>query len=156
MNLLKNKKINMIKLEALQKKSPEDLYEDDLINFENEYQKALQREREDEMSDVAHPTTKKAGGDKARKRQTAKPQRAETKPAPHGQRITPVIDPALVKKVNEEILKRSKEEKAIEDKKTIIEYLVKEGVTSEEIVEIMQNRCKEKKKVGDGTEKKIR
>ena len=62
------------------------------------------------MSDVAHPTTKKAaGGDnKARKRQTTKPQRAETKPAPHGQRIAPVLDPALVKKVNEEILKRSK------------------------------------------------
>jgi hypothetical protein len=60
------------------------------------------------MSDVAHPTTKKAGGDKTKKRFTTKPQRAETKPAPHGQRITPVIDPALVKKVNEEILKRSK------------------------------------------------
>lgn len=61
------------------------------------------------MSDVAHPTTKKAAGaDKARKRPSAKPQRAETKPAPHGQRIKPVIDPALLKKVNEEILKRSK------------------------------------------------
>jgi len=61
------------------------------------------------MSEVAHPTTKKAGGDaKARKRLTAKPQRAETKPAPHGKRIEPVIDPALVKKVNEEIAKRSK------------------------------------------------
>ncbi len=61
------------------------------------------------MSDVAHHTTKKAGGDnKARKRQTTKPQRAETKPAPHGKRITPVIDPALIKKANEEILKRTK------------------------------------------------
>ena len=70
----------------------------------------MEQERIDEMSDVAHPTTKKAaGGDnKARKRQTTKPQRAETKPAPHGQRIAPVLDPALVKKVNEEILKRSK------------------------------------------------
>lgn len=62
------------------------------------------------MSDVAHPTTKKgAGGDnKSKKRLTSKPQRAETKPAPHGQRITPIIDPALIKKVNEEIAKRSK------------------------------------------------
>jgi hypothetical protein len=60
------------------------------------------------MSDVAHHTTKKAGGDKGRKQIIAKPQRAETKPAPHGQRIKPVIDPALIKKVNEEILKRSK------------------------------------------------
>ena len=69
----------------------------------------MEKERADEMSDVAHPTTKKVGGDnKARKRVTAKPQRAETKPAPHGKRITPVIDPALIKKVNEEILKRSK------------------------------------------------
>jgi len=153
--ILKEQKEKHEKLDALQKKSPEDLYEDDILNFENEYRKTMEKERADEMSEVAHYTTKKgAGGDKARKRQTTKPQRAETKPAPHGQRITPVIDPALVKKVNEEILKRSKEEKAIEDKKTIIEYLVKEGVTSEEIVEIMQNRCKEKKKVGDGTEKK--
>jgi len=152
--ILKEQRDKHDKLEALQKKSPEDLYEDDITNFENEYQKALEKEREDEMSDVAHHTTKKQGGDKARKRQTTKPQRAETKPAPHGQRITPVIDPALVKKVNEEILKRSKEEKTIEDKKTIIEYLVKEGVTSQEITEIMQNRCKEKKKVGGATEKK--
>ena len=62
------------------------------------------------MSDVAHHTTKKGAGadNKPKKRQTAKPQRAETKPAPHGKRITPVIDPALLKKVNEEILKRSK------------------------------------------------
>ena len=61
------------------------------------------------MSDVAHPTTKKgAGGAKDRKRLTAKPQRAETKPAPHGRRITPVVDPALIKRVNEEIAKRTK------------------------------------------------
>ncbi len=70
----------------------------------------LEKERVDEMSDVAHHTTKKVGGvdNKAKKRPTIKLQRAETRPAPHGQRITPVIDPALVKKVNEEILKRSK------------------------------------------------
>ena len=43
------------------------------------------------------------------------------------------------------------EEKAVEDKKTIIEYLVKEGVTAEEISGIMQNRCREKKKVGGAT-----
>lgn len=61
------------------------------------------------MSDVAHPTTKKgAGGAKDRKRLTAKPQRAETRPAPHGRRITPVVDPALIKRVNEEIAKRTK------------------------------------------------
>jgi ribosomal protein S25 len=61
------------------------------------------------MSDVAHHTTKRGGADnKTKKRQTTKPQRAETKPAPHGERIIPVIDPALIKKVNEEILKKSK------------------------------------------------
>jgi hypothetical protein len=61
------------------------------------------------MTEVAHYTTKKAGGDtKGRKKQATKPQRAETRPAPHGQRITPVLDPAFVKKVNEEILKRSR------------------------------------------------
>ena len=60
------------------------------------------------MSDVAHYTTKKVGDAKGRKKQLAKPQRAETKPAPHGQRITPVIDPAFVKKVNEEIVKRNR------------------------------------------------
>ena len=62
------------------------------------------------MSEVAHPTTKKAAGaeSKNRKKQSIKPQRAETRPAPHGQRITPVLDPALVKKVNEELQKRSR------------------------------------------------
>ncbi|CAF3975644.1 unnamed protein product, partial [Rotaria sp. Silwood2] len=153
--IVKDQKEKHDKLDALEKKSPEDLYEDDIFNFETEYRKVLEKERADEMSEVAHPTTKKAGGDnKARKRQTTKPQRAETRPAPHGKRITPVIDPALVKKVNEEILKRTKEEKTVEDKKSIIEYLVKEGVTSEEITNIMQMRCKEKKKIGGVTEKK--
>ena len=37
--ILKEQKEKRDKLEALQKKSPEDLYEDDLINFEAEYQK---------------------------------------------------------------------------------------------------------------------
>ena len=128
--ILKDQKEKHDKLEALKKKSPEDLYEDDIANFEAEYHKVcsqyssidprkkfllnvvqtIESERADEMSEVAHHTTKKAGGDnKARKRQTiSKPQRAETKPAPHGKRITPVIDPALIKKVNEEIVKRSK------------------------------------------------
>ncbi|CAF1167473.1 unnamed protein product [Adineta ricciae] len=153
--ILKEQKEKRDKLEALQKKSPEDLYEDDLINFEAEYQKTIEKERADEMSDVAHPTTKKgAGGAKDRKRLTAKPQRAETKPAPHGQRITPVVDPALIKRVNEEIAKRAKEEKAIEDKKTIIEFLVKEGVTNEEIASIMQMRCRDKKKIPGATDKK--
>jgi hypothetical protein len=72
----------------------------------------MEKERADEMSEVAHYTTKKVGGTagdtKGRKKQAIKPQRAETKPAPNGQRITPVIDPAFVKKVNEELLKRSR------------------------------------------------
>lgn len=72
----------------------------------------MEKERADEMSEVAHYTTKKAGGattdGKGRKKQAAPPQRAETKPAPHGQRITPVIDPAFVKKVNEELVKRNR------------------------------------------------
>jgi hypothetical protein len=37
------------------------------------------------------------------------------------------------------------------DKRTIIEFLVKEGATSEEISEIMQIRCKEKKRIGNAT-----
>ncbi|CAF3850431.1 unnamed protein product, partial [Rotaria magnacalcarata] len=154
-DILKEQKGKHDKLDALEKKSPEDLYEDDILNFEAEYRKTMEKERADEMSGVAHPTTKKAGGDnKARKRQTTKPQRAETRPAPNGQRIAPVIDPALVKKANEEILKRSKEEKTVEDKKSIIEYLTKEGVSAEDITSIMQTRCREKKKIGGVTEKK--
>ena len=38
-DILKDQKEKHDKLDALQKKSPEDLYEDDLFNFENEYQK---------------------------------------------------------------------------------------------------------------------
>jgi hypothetical protein len=72
----------------------------------------MEKERADEMTEVAHYTTKKVGGaagdSKGRKKQGAVPQRAETRPAPNGQRITPVIDPAFVKKVNEELLKRSR------------------------------------------------
>jgi DNA topoisomerase-2 len=37
--IIKEQKEKRDKLEALQKKSPEDLYEDDLFNFENEYRK---------------------------------------------------------------------------------------------------------------------
>jgi len=152
--ILKEQQEKHEKLEALQRKTPEDLYEDDLRHFEAEYHKAIEKERADEMSEVAHYTTKKAADAGGRKKQATKPQRAETRPAPNGQRIAPTIDPAFVKKVNEELIKRSREEKAVVDKRTIIEYLVKEGVTSEEISEIMQIRCKEKKRIGNATEKK--
>lgn len=37
------------------------------------------------------------------------------------------------------------------DKKSIIEYLVKEGVIAEEITEIMQTRCKAKKTLDSAT-----
>ncbi|CAF3458364.1 unnamed protein product [Rotaria sp. Silwood1] len=157
--ILKEQQEKHEKLAALQRKSPEDLYEDDLYHFEAEYHKAIEKERADEMSEVAHYTTKKVAGatttdGKSRKKQIIKPQRLETKPAPNGQRIQPVIDPAFVKKVTEELIKRNREEKTIADKRTIIEYLVKEGVASEEISEIMQIRCKEKKRIGNATEKK--
>ena len=70
---------------------------------------AIAKERADEMSEVAHYTTKKAADDsKGRKKQAMKPQRAETKPAPNGQRIAPIIDPAFVKKVTEELMKRNR------------------------------------------------
>ena len=61
------------------------------------------------MSEVAHYTTKKAAGEgKGNKKQAIKPQRIETKPAANGQRIAPVTDPAFLKKVTEELLKRSR------------------------------------------------
>jgi hypothetical protein len=130
------------------------------------------------MTEVAHYTTKKAAkptvDSKNRKKPAANLQRAETKPAPHGQRIVPVIDPAYVKKVAEELIKRTRvrpmivcsvvtivneirlalavqEDKAMADKRTIIEYLVREGVTSDEITNLMQVRCKTKKKLGTAT-----
>lgn len=59
-----------------------------------------------------------------------------------------MLDPALVKIINEDLQKRSQ---TVADKKTIIEYLVKEGVTAEEITEIMQTRCKAKKTPGSAT-----
>ncbi len=68
----------------------------------------MEKERADEMSEVAHYTTKKAADLGGRKKQAAKPQRAETRPAPNGQRITPTLDPAFIKKVNEELLKRTR------------------------------------------------
>lgn len=37
--ILKEKQERQDRLEALKKKSPEDLFEDDLLNFENEYRK---------------------------------------------------------------------------------------------------------------------
>lgn len=37
--IIREQKEKHEKLEALEKKSPEDLYEEDLLNFENEYRK---------------------------------------------------------------------------------------------------------------------
>lgn len=73
--------------------------------------KAMEKERVDEMTEVAHYTTKKqapSANEKGRKKVAAKIQRAETRPAPNGQRIEPVIDPAFVKRVNEELLKKNR------------------------------------------------
>lgn len=43
------------------------------------------------------------------------------------------------------------EEKTVVDKQTIITYLMDEGVAPEQIAEIMQIRCKEKKRIGATT-----
>ncbi len=39
--ILKEQKEKHDKLDALQKKAPEDLYEEDILNFENEYRKVI-------------------------------------------------------------------------------------------------------------------
>ncbi len=44
------------KLEALQKKSPEDLYEDDLYHFETEYHKVNRLRQSQSMSTVMNPS----------------------------------------------------------------------------------------------------
>ncbi|CAF0724246.1 unnamed protein product [Didymodactylos carnosus] len=133
-DILKEQKTKHDVLNTLKNKTPEDLYEEDLNNFENEYKKQIAKEKIDDMSDVAHHTTKKVGGFGGAKKQ--KPQRQETKPAAHGQKIEP--------------------EKADSSKQKIIDVLVQEGVTTEQLASLIPAAKKKKgKDAATGNEKQI-
>ncbi|CAF0772126.1 unnamed protein product [Didymodactylos carnosus] len=141
-DILREQKAKHDTLEALKSKTPEDLYEDDLDNFENEYKKQMTKEKADEMTDVAHYTTKKVGGPASKKQ---KPERQETKPAPHGQKIAPVIDPNLLKKSEDEQKKRKREEK-VTDKQKIIDFLIQEGITGDQLASLIPEAKKKRVK----------
>ncbi|XP_064478636.1 DNA topoisomerase 2-alpha-like [Ornithodoros turicata] len=86
-DLLKKRDEKRAELEALRKKSPEHLWEEDLTAFEAKLDEVEKQEREDETSTVK--TVVKTGKGRAK---SAKNTSEETKPAVDGERVIPKVD----------------------------------------------------------------
>ncbi|ESN96010.1 hypothetical protein HELRODRAFT_68444 [Helobdella robusta] len=85
--LLKQKNKKADELYALRKKSPTDLWRDDLDAFIAELDKVEQQEKEDELSGLSHPSGKAAKGKVGKKGSGM-----ETRPSPSGVRVVPSTD----------------------------------------------------------------
>ncbi|XP_013787999.2 DNA topoisomerase 2-alpha-like [Limulus polyphemus] len=97
--LLKKRDDKRMELQILQKKSPVELWKEDLGNFLNELDKVEQKEIEDENQGLSgkHSKFGKAGVGKGKGR-GKKMNLEETQPSPIGERVIPHIDPELKKK----------------------------------------------------------
>lgn len=93
--LLKQRDEKKSELEALKKKSKEDLWMDDLEEFMQNLEELEQREREDEKQSLSKPVKIKGKGVKARK-----VVEEMNKPSPMGRRVVPRIDTAMKNKAD--------------------------------------------------------
>lgn len=115
--LLQKKEAKAKELTDLRKKSPNDLWRDDLDLFVTELDRVEQQERDDATS-----------GDKKQKA-AAKGNRAkkllqEAQPSPTGRRVEPRIDSAMKKKADAEVLKKMKAKGKKEERNgSILDYM---------------------------------
>ncbi|KAG9335653.1 hypothetical protein JZ751_004304 [Albula glossodonta] len=102
--LLKQRDSKRAELNELQRKSPEDLWKEDLAVFIEELDRVEAQEREDLSAGKATKLVKgKVGKPKARKMQLE-----ETMPSPFGRRIVPQITPAMKADASKKMTKKKK------------------------------------------------
>ncbi|CAD5115354.1 DgyrCDS4334 [Dimorphilus gyrociliatus] len=110
---LKKKKDKEVELNTLKKKSPKDLWREDLNDFIEELEKVEEKERADAGTAIVTTTGKTGKG----RGKTAKVHLQDTKPSQFGERVPPVLDPALRTKVLAEANRKRKAAAKKEDGK---------------------------------------
>lgn len=110
--LLKKRDEKIKELEDLKKKTPSELWLDDLNEFEAELNKVEQKEKD---SETGQPKLKKKAGGSKKKHQSE-----EDKPSPFGERIEPTVDEEHKKKYEKKVpgeAKKGRKKKEVEVKK---------------------------------------
>ncbi|XP_071112129.1 DNA topoisomerase 2-alpha-like isoform X2 [Haliotis cracherodii] len=102
--LCKQRDAKAVELEKLRRKSPSDLWEEDLETFLHALDAVEEQERNDEeISRNVKPKSAKPGKQKARKMPIQ-----ETMPSPMGRRVVPRVDSAMKIKATKEAAKKSR------------------------------------------------
>ncbi|XP_055353696.1 DNA topoisomerase 2-alpha-like [Paramacrobiotus metropolitanus] len=96
MDLMEKRDNKNEELSALRKKTPSDLYTDDLDEFESRLKKVEAEEADAEA--FVSPTKKPAGRAKGQKGRGAVASKADTLPSVYGTRVEPVVDTATIAK----------------------------------------------------------
>ncbi|XP_074640102.1 DNA topoisomerase 2-alpha-like isoform X2 [Tubulanus polymorphus] len=161
--LLKQKDAKADELAKLRRKTPKDLWKDDLANFRDELDKIEEKEREDDL--MAVNALSKATAGKGRKLGGKLGLSVQCKPSPHGIRVAPAID-ILKKKESATGRGRKKKDDPLQQK--LLDFLDNEGEDdnmkplaerigmSPEKYEAKENAAKSKKPAAATKEKKPR
>ncbi|XP_018431523.1 PREDICTED: DNA topoisomerase 2-alpha [Nanorana parkeri] len=104
--LCKQRDAKIKELEDLKKKSPSDLWKNDLAVFIEELDRVEEKQREDDAFAIQGKVTKGKSG----RPQVKKLQHQETLPSPHGRRVIPRITTAMKAEATKKIKKKIKGE----------------------------------------------
>ncbi|XP_060705039.1 DNA topoisomerase 2-alpha [Hemiscyllium ocellatum] len=88
--LLKQRDVKETELKCLKRKSPSDLWKEDLAAFIEELERVEMQEKEDELAHVGKAVKGRGGKGKMKKLQLE-----ETMPSPHGRRVVPRVTSAM-------------------------------------------------------------
>ncbi|XP_062894044.1 DNA topoisomerase 2-alpha [Mobula hypostoma] len=99
--LLKQRDVKERELKGLKKKSPENLWKEDLAAFIEELERVEMQEKENEMAHIGKAVKGKAGKGKVRKLQLE-----ETMPSPQGRRIVPRVTTAMKTEASKKVIKK--------------------------------------------------
>ncbi|XP_059812399.1 DNA topoisomerase 2-alpha [Hypanus sabinus] len=99
--LLKQRDVKERELNDLKKKTPENLWKEDLAAFIEELERVEMQEKENEMAHIGKAVKGKAGKGKVRKLQLE-----ETMPSPQGRRIVPRVTTAMKAEASKKVIKK--------------------------------------------------
>ncbi|XP_077481535.1 DNA topoisomerase 2-alpha [Stigmatopora argus] len=140
--LIKQKEAKMTELNTLKRKSPSDLWKEDLAAFLDELERCEAKEKED----AGMPVTKTSKGKAAKIKM-------ETLPTSQGRRVIPVITKAMINEANRkaELLRKERERgrKSKSEDETSMKIEFGEGGEDSDLIELVGSPKKTKKTTRD-------
>uniref|UniRef100_A0A8C2SVS6 DNA topoisomerase 2 n=1 Tax=Coturnix japonica TaxID=93934 RepID=A0A8C2SVS6_COTJA len=134
-------------LEDLKRKSPSDLWKEDLAAFVEELDAVEAKQMQDEMAGITGKPLKAKGGKQGGKQKVTKAQLVEVMPSPHGIRVVPKITAEMKAEAEKRTKKKIKSEKNESDEK-------QEGNSSGDKEPLgLKQRLAQKRKAEQGTTK---